>query len=173
MSVVDELLAANAAFVETFSPQPSPVPSRRLAIATCMDARIDVFAALGLELGDAHVIRNAGAVVTRDLVRSLVVSQHRLQTREILVMGHTGCGMEGLDEDAMADELAAATGARPALALGGFADVAESVARSVELIRATPFLPYRDAVRGAVYEVETGRVREVDTGHCDSGVTPA
>lgn len=161
MSVVDELLAANAAFVESFSPQPSPVPRRRVAIATCMDARIDVFAALGLGLGDAHVIRNAGAVVTRDLVRSLVVSQHQLQTREILVMGHTGCGMEGLDEAAMADELAAATGARPALALRSFADVAQAVARSVELIRATPFLPHRDAVRGAVYEVETGRVREV------------
>jgi carbonic anhydrase len=161
VSVLDQVLSANAAFAETFAPQPTAVPQRGLAVVTCMDVRIDVFGALGLDLGQAHIIRNAGAIVTRDVVRSLVVSQHKLKTSEILVMGHTDCGMEGLDEDAVADELAASTGARPALALGGFADVGNAVRRSVELIRATPFLPHRDAVRGAVYEVETGRVREV------------
>jgi carbonic anhydrase len=150
-SVVDEVLTANSAFAETFvAPQPTPVPRRALAVVTCMDARVDVFGALGLRLGEAHVIRNAGAVVTRDVVRSLVVSQLKLNTREILVMGHTDCGMEGLDEDAVSSELAETTGARPALAFGGFADVADAVRRSVQRI-----------VRGAVYEVATGRVREV------------
>jgi carbonic anhydrase len=162
MSVVDEVLTANAAFAERLvAPQPTAVPQRALAVVTCMDARIDVFGALGLGLGEAHVIRNAGGIVTRDVVRSLVVSQHKLKTREILVMGHTECGMEGLDEDEVAEELAETTGARPALVFGGFADVAEAVRRSVKHIQATPFLPYRDAVRGCVYEVDTGRVREV------------
>jgi carbonic anhydrase len=161
VSVLDEVFSANAAFVEGFAPQPTAVPARGLAILTCMDVRIDVFGALGLGLGEAHIVRNAGAIVTRDVVRSLVVSQHKLKTREILVMGHTECGMEGLDEDAVAAELAASAGARPAMAFGGFADVANSVRRSVDLIRATPFLPHRDAVRGAVYEVGTGLVREV------------
>jgi carbonic anhydrase len=161
MSVLDEIFSANAAFVETFTPEPSALPRRALAVVTCMDVRIDVFGALGLGLGEAHVIRNAGAVVTRDVVRSLVVSQHKLKTREILVMGHTDCGMEGLDDEAVASELAASAGARPALAFGGFADVAEAVRRSVQRIQATPYLPHRDAVRGAVYEVATGSVREV------------
>jgi carbonic anhydrase len=162
VSVVDQVLSANSAFAETFSsPQPSAAPRRRLAVVTCMDARIDVFGALGLSLGEAHVIRNAGAVVTRDVVRSLVVSQHKLGTREILVMGHTDCGMEGLDEDAVASELAASAGARPAFGLGGFDDVAVAVRRSVELIRATPFLPHREGIRGCVYAVETGVVGEV------------
>lgn len=162
MSVVDELLSANSAFAETFAaPQPTPVPSRRVAVVTCMDVRIDVLSALGLKLGEAHVLRNAGAVVTRDVVRSLVVSQHKLATREILVMGHTGCGMEGLDEEEVAEELAATVGARPGFAFGGFADVTDAVRRSVERLRATPFLPHRDAVRGCVYAVDTGRVREV------------
>jgi carbonic anhydrase len=161
MSVLDEVFSANAAFVETFTPEPSALPRRELAVVTCMDVRVDVFGALGLGLGEAHVIRNAGAVVTRDVVRSLVVSQLKLKTREILVMGHTDCGMEGLDEDAVAAELAASAGARPALAFGGFADVADAVRRSVQRIQATPFLPHRDAVRGGVYEVATGRVREV------------
>lgn len=162
MSVVDEVLSANSAFAENFvAPQPTPAPRRRLAVVTCMDARIDVFGALGLGLGDAHVIRNAGAIVSRDLIRSLVVSQHKLDTREILVMGHTDCGMEGLDDDELAGELAAAVGARPAFAFGGFDDVAAIVRRSVERIRATPFLPYRDGIRGCVYEVDTGHVREI------------
>jgi carbonic anhydrase len=161
MSVLDEVFSANASFVAAFTPQPSPVPRRGLAVVTCMDVRIDVLGALGLELGEAHIIRNAGATVSRDVVRSLVVSQHKLKTRAILVMGHTDCGMQGLDDEAVAAELAATTGARPALALGGFADVTDAVLRSVELIRATPYLPHRDAVRGAVYDVTTGRVREV------------
>lgn len=162
VSVVDEVLKANVEFAQAYeAPQPTAVPRRRLAVVTCMDARIDVFGALGLGLGEAHVIRNAGAVVTRDVVRSLVVSQHKLGTREVLVMGHTDCGMEGLDEDAVAEELAATAGARPAFGLGGFDDVAEAVRRSVERIRATPFLPARDAIRGSVYDVTTGAVREV------------
>jgi carbonic anhydrase len=162
MSVLDEVLTANATFAQTFvGPQPTPVPRRALAVVTCMDARIDVFGALGLGLGEAHVIRNAGAAVTRDVVRSLVVSQLKLKTREILVMGHTDCGMEGLDEDAVAAELAASAGARPGFTFGGFADVADAVRRSVQRLQATPFLPHRDAVRGGVYEVDTGLVREV------------
>jgi carbonic anhydrase len=138
-----------------------PEPRRRLAILTCMDARIDPLALLGLTLGDAHVIRNAGGIADAGAVRSLVISQRKLATREVLVLQHTGCGVLGLDDEAFAREIEADSGVRPAWSGGGFTDLDESVRRSVAALRAEPALPRRDAVRGAVVDLATGAVREV------------
>jgi carbonic anhydrase len=126
-----------------------------------MDARIDPIALLGLALGDAHVIRNAGGIVDDGAVRSLVISQRKLDTREVLVLQHTGCGVLGLDDEAFAREIEADAGARPRWAGGGFADLDESVRRSVEALRGERALPRRDAIRGAVVDIATGAVREV------------
>jgi len=136
-------------------------PRRGLAILTCMDARIDPLALLGLAVGDAHVIRNAGGIVDDGAVRSLVISQRTLATSAVLVLQHTGCGVLGLDDEALAREIEADSGVRPAWAGGGFADLDESVRRSVEALRAEPALPRRDRVRGAVVDLATGEVREV------------
>jgi len=126
-----------------------------------MDARIDPLALLDLALGDAHVIRNAGGIVDEGAVRSLVISQRKLATREVLVLQHTGCGLLGLDDAAFAQEVEADSGVRPAWAAGGFSDLDESVRRSVAALRAEPALPHRDRVRGAVVDLATGVVREV------------
>lgn len=143
------------------SPAGGPRPRRGLAILTCMDSRIDPLALLGLALGEAHVIRNAGGIVDQGAVRSLVISQRKLATREVLVLQHTGCGVLGLDDEAFAREIEADAGVRPAWGGGGFADLDESVRRSVEALRAEPALPRRDAIRGAVLDLATGEVREV------------
>jgi carbonic anhydrase len=162
VSAVDEALAANRTYSWLFSTGGlAAPPEQRLAVLTCMDARIDVLPALGLRVGQAHVLRNAGALVTDDVVRSLVLSQRRLGTREVLVMAHTGCGLEGLDEAALLHEVTAATGQRPALGFGAFADLDQVVRTGVDRLRSTPALPHRDAVRGAVFDLATGRVREV------------
>jgi carbonic anhydrase len=162
VSAVDEALAANRTYSSLFSTGGlAAPPGQRLAVLTCMDARIDVLPALGLRVGQAHVLRNAGALVTDDVVRSLVLSQRRLGTREVLVMAHTGCGLEGLDEAALLHEVAAATGQRPALGFGAFADLHQVVRTGMDRLRSTPALPHRDAVRGAVFDVATGRVRGV------------
>ena len=126
-----------------------------------MDARIDPLALLELAVGDAHVVRNAGGIVDEGAVRSLVISQRKLATREVLVLQHTGCGVLGLDDEAFAREIEADSGVRPAWAGGGFADLDESVRRSVAALRAEPALPHRDRVRGAVVDLATGLVREV------------
>lgn len=139
-------------------------PSRRLAVVACMDCRLDLDAALGLSLGEAHVLRNAGGIVTDDTIRSLAISQRRLGTREVMLVHHTDCGMEGLDEEALRGELSEAAGAPPEFALGGFADAEEDVRHSVRLLRASPFLPHRDRVRGYLYDVDTHAVREVEVG---------
>ncbi len=136
-------------------------PRRGLAVLTCMDARIDPLGLLGLARGDAHVIRNAGGIVDDGAVRSLVISQRKLATREVLVLQHTGCGVLGLDDEAFAREIEADSGLRPPWAGGGFDDLDESVRRSVEALRAEPALPRRDAIRGAVVNLATGQVREV------------
>ena len=136
-------------------------PRRKVAVVTCMDSRIDVFERLGLTLGDAHVVRNAGALVTDDVVRSLVLSQRALGTTEIVVMGHTDCGLSGLDDDAFIESLEAQVGERPQWRPGGFADVAAQVQRGVGRLRDCPFLARRDAVSGFVLDVATGEVREV------------
>jgi carbonic anhydrase len=167
-STIDDLLVNNAAFVASEFDAAragydisSPRPTRATAVVTCMDARIDVFAVLGLHLGQVHLIRNAGGIVTDDVLRSLTLSQLRLGTREVLIAHHTDCGLSGLDDVAVADELEASTGTRPPFAFGGFADLDESVRTSVARVRAAAYVPHRDAVRGFVYEVATGRLREV------------
>lgn len=139
----------------------TPAPRLQAAIVTCMDARIDPARILGLEPGDAHVIRNAGGVVTDDVIRSLSISQHELGTREILVIQHTRCGLLGLDDEELARRLEQASGSRPAWSAGGFSDLEASVGAGVGRLRDSPFLAQRGAVRGFVYEVESGRVREV------------
>lgn len=162
MSVTDELLANNARYAEGFAHGElrSP-PRKRVAVLTCMDARIDPHRMLGLAEGDAHVIRNAGGVANDDALRSLVVSQRKLGTREAIVILHTDCGMRTFAEDAFAEELEAETGARPAWQTTSFNEIEADVRRAVARVRACPFLPHVQSVRGFVYEVETGRLREV------------
>lgn len=127
---------------------------------TCMDARIDPLRAFGLALGDAHIIRNAGGVATDDALRSLIISQRMLGTEEIVVVHHTGCGLEMFRDDDLKDELQAETGVRPSIAFEAFDDAEADVAQTAARIRANPFLAHKD-IRGFVYEVETGRLREV------------
>ena len=159
MSVIDELVANNATYQG-----PGPVPSRPargLAIVTCMDARIDVLGMLGIEAGAAHVIRNAGGIVTDAEIRSLTISQRVLGTREVMVVHHTDCGMLGLAEDEFTARLHAEVGIAPTWTVGAFADLDEDVRAGVALIRASPFVPHTDSVRGFVLDVESGRLREV------------
>ena len=138
----------------------SAEPARKLAVVTCMDARIDVYRLLGLELGDAHVIRNAGGLVTDDALRSLALSQSLLGTRDVMVIQHTGCGLQG-DEEEMRARVVEATGADPPSPLGAFADVEESVRRQLETLRSTPYLVEGGMARGYVYDIESGDLREV------------
>jgi carbonic anhydrase len=144
-------------------PQDPPrVPARRVAIITCMDARIDPLAALGMHLGDAHVIRNAGALVTEDAIRSLAISQRMLHTRSVAIIGHTDCGLEGLDEEAALAAIADEAGTPPSWSLGGFSSVEDQVRESVARVRESPFIPYRDDVRGYVHDVGVaGGIRPV------------
>lgn len=162
MSAIDELLANNRDFSASLPERHLDVrPKRRLAIVTCMDSRLDVFAALGLAHGEAHVLRNAGGVVTDDVIRSLAVSQRRLGTREVMLIHHTDCGMQALSDDGFRAELQEATGVSPAFAIESFADVDADVRQSVLRVRRSAFLPHRDLVRGFVYDVDTHRLREV------------
>jgi len=135
-------------------------PTRKVAVVACMDARLDLFDILGLEVGDAHLIRNAGGVVTDDVIRSLTISQRFLGTEEIILIHHTGCGMLGFTEDEFRAELEAEVGQRPTWAAETFTDLDADVRQSMERIRTSPFLRCRD-VRGFVYDVETGDLREV------------
>ena len=132
------------------------------AVVACMDSRVDVFAALGLAPGEAHVIRNAGGLVTEDTIRSLSISQHLLGTEEILVIHHTGCGMLSFSDEELCRALAEETGARPTWAPGAFTNLADSVRQSIARIKASPFIPRTDAVRGFVLDRATGRLAEVD-----------
>jgi carbonic anhydrase len=162
MANADRMLETAAARAsELAAPGLDPRPRRRVAVLTCMDARIDPHRMLGLAEGDAHVIRNAGGVANDDAIRSLVVSQRKLGTREVIVILHTDCGMRTFAEDAFAEELEAETGVRPTWQTTSFNEIEADVRRAVSRVRATPYLPHRDAVRGFVYEVETGRLREV------------
>jgi carbonic anhydrase len=135
-------------------------PRKKLAVVACMDSRIDVFGLLGLEVGEAHVLRNAGGVVTDDMIRSLAISQRKLGTREILLVHHTDCGLMRLSEDGFKAELEAQTGMRPAWAVESFTDPVASVRQSMQRIRVSPFIPHRGEVRGFVYDVDTGELRE-------------
>ncbi len=164
MSVVDELIANNEGFAAALPERHLDVrPSRQLAVVTCMDSRLDVFAALGLGDGEAHVLRNAGGVITDDVIRSLAVSQRRLGTREVMLIHHTDCGMQKLSDDAFRAELQEATGVAPAFAIESFVDVEADVRQSILRVRQSPFLPHRDQVRGFVYDVDSHRLREVAT----------
>jgi carbonic anhydrase len=163
MSTTDELLKNNRSFSESVPDRHLDVePSRRLAIVTCMDSRLDVFAALGLGDGEAHVLRNAGGVVTDDTIRSLAISQRKLGTREVMLIHHTDCGMAKLTDDGFREELREETGVAPAFAIESFSDVDASVRQSILRVRRSDFIPHRDAVRGFVYDVDTHRLREVE-----------
>lgn len=165
MGVIDDLLANNRGFAEGLPERHLDVkPSRQLAIVTCMDSRLDVFAALGLGDGQAHVLRNAGGVITDDVIRSLAVSQRRLGTREIMLIHHTDCGMQKLTDDGFRAELQESTGMAPAFAIESFTDVEANVRQSILRVRHSTFVPHRDRVRGFVYDVDTHRLREVETG---------
>ena len=162
MNVIDELLANNAAFAGSLPVQHLDVrPKRRLAIVTCMDSRLDVFAALGLHHGEAHILRNAGGVITDDVIRSLAVSQRRLLTREVMLVHHTDCGMQSLTDDGFRAELQEASGVAPAFAIESFSDLDADVRQSLLRVRRSPFLLHRDRVRGFVYDVDTHVLREV------------
>jgi carbonic anhydrase len=162
MDVIDELVANNVAFADGLPTQHLDVrPSRQLAIVTCMDSRLDVFAALGLGDGEAHVLRNAGGVITDDVIRSLAISQRRLGTREVMLIHHTDCGMQTLTDDGFRAELQEATGVAPAFAIESFKDVDADVAQSILRVRRSGFLLHRDSVRGFVYDVDSHRLHEV------------
>ncbi|MBN9797902.1 carbonic anhydrase [Pseudonocardia alni] len=162
MSVTDELLENNARYAESFSgPLPLP-PARKIAVVACMDARLDVYRILGLAEGDAHVIRNAGGVVTDDEIRSLTISQRLLGTEEIILIHHTDCGMLTFTDDAFKASIRDETGIKPEWAAEAFDDLDADVRQSVARIRANPFVPHTDAVRGFVFDVATGRLTEVE-----------
>jgi carbonic anhydrase len=162
MSVTDELLANAERYAASFDKGDLPLPpARGIAILACMDARLNVYGLLGLHEGDAHVIRNAGGVVTADERRSLAISQRLLGTREIILIHHTDCGMLTFTDDAFKESIRAETGIKPDWSAESFVDLEEDVLQSVARIKADPIIPHRDTVRGFVYEVETGRLREV------------
>jgi carbonic anhydrase len=162
MSITDELIANNEAYAESFEHGDLPIPpGKKLAVVACMDARLDVNQILGLAPGDAHVIRNAGGVVTDDEIRSLSISQNLLGTDEIVLIHHTGCGMLSFTDEEFKAQLEEKTGARPEWDSEAFADLDENVRESIATIKESPFIPNTDSVRGFVYEVETGKLREV------------
>ena len=162
MAVIDELLENNARYADDFDKGDLPIPpGRGLAIVACMDARLNVPALLGIGEGDAHVIRNAGGVVGDDAIRSLVISQRLLGTREVMLIHHTDCGMLTFRDDEVKDAIEADTGLRPSFALEAFGDLEGDVRQSMARISANPFVPHKDAVRGFVYDCATGRLGEV------------
>ncbi len=153
---------ANAAVHEAdFEGMRAVIPTKHLTIVTCMDSRIDTFRIFGLVSGEAHILRNAGGLATDDMLRSLVLSQRLLQTREILLMHHTDCGLHDTDERKLLAEIEAETGGQPSYEFGSFTDVDAAVRSAILRVREHPFLPHRDRVRGFVYETETGHLREV------------
>jgi carbonic anhydrase len=162
MTATDELLANNTAFVDAFDSSDLALPpAKKVAVLACMDARIDVWGALGLEVGDAHVIRNAGGVVTDDAIRSLAISQRLLGTVEIILIHHTDCGMLTFTDDEFKRSIRDDVGTEPEWAPEAFADLDENVRQSIARIKVSPFVPHRDHVRGFVYDVNTGALREV------------
>ena len=162
VDVIDELLANNRARSSSLVARHLDLrPALRLAIVTCMDSRLDVFAALGLTDGQAHILRNAGGVVTDDVVRSLAISQRLLRTEHVMVIHHTDCGMQKITDDGFRAELQADTGMAPAFAIESFADVEADVRQSVARLRHSSFLPHRDRIRGFVYDVDNHALWEV------------
>jgi carbonic anhydrase len=162
MTETDTLLRNNEAYASSFDKGDLPLPpGRKVAVLACMDARLDPARVLGLEEGDAHVIRNAGGVASDDALRSLAISQHLLGTEEIVLLNHTDCGMLTFTDEDFAQKMEAETGIRPEWRTLSFTDLDEDVRKTLERIRESPFIPRTDNVRGFVYEVETGRLREV------------
>jgi carbonic anhydrase len=162
MSITDELVANNEQYAASFEKGDLPLPpAKGLAVVACMDARLDLHKILGLEEGDAHVIRNAGGVVTDDEIRSLAISQRLLGTEEIVLIHHTGCGMLTFTDDEFRGQIQDETGIKPEWAAEAFSDLDTDVRQSVARIKASPFIPNKDSIRGFVYEVETGKLREV------------
>jgi carbonic anhydrase len=162
LGVIDELVVNAAEHTDAFeAPLKTPRPARRVAVVACMDARLDLFGILGLQPGDAHLIRNAGGVATDDVIRSLTISQRKLGTREVILVHHTDCGMLTFTEDELRNELLDETGVKPSWAAEAFTDLDADVRSSIQRIKTSPFVPHRDDVRGFVYDVETGVLREV------------
>jgi carbonic anhydrase len=162
MSVTDELIANNESYSAHFDNGDLPLPpAKKVAVLACMDARLDPARVLGLHEGDAHVIRNAGGVVTDDEIRSLAISQRLLGTEEIVLIHHTDCGMLTFSDDDFRRSVQEETGIKPEWAAEAFGDLDEDVRQSIARIKASPFIPRKDAIRGFVYEVETGRLCEV------------
>ncbi|MEV1021459.1 carbonic anhydrase [Streptomyces sp. NPDC050264] len=160
-TVTDRLVEANERYAAAFSdPGMDARPVLRVAVVACMDARLDLHAALGLELGDCHTIRNAGGVVTDDVIRSLTISQRALGTRSVVLIHHSGCGLEGLSEE-FRHELELEVGQRPTWAVEGFRDVDQDVRQSIQKVRTSPFIPHTDDVRGFVFDVKSGLLREI------------
>jgi carbonic anhydrase len=161
MSVADEYLKNNEAYAETYTGLPSGRPSRQVAIVACMDARLDVARLLGMGDGEAHVMRNAGGAVTDDMIRSLAISQRLLGTTEIILIHHTDCGMQKTSEDKLKGAIEAETGIRPPWAVEAFTDAEQDVRQSIGRIKANPYIPHQDAIRGFVFDVDTGKLNEV------------
>jgi carbonic anhydrase len=161
MSAIDHLLHENMSYAATF-PGPRPLrPKLRTTVIACMDSRIDLFGALGLDIGDAHVIRNAGGLPTDDVLRSLALSQRLMGTREVVLIHHTECGMQGFDDAAFRAELFSESGAQPPWDVPGFADIRGRLRESLTTVRECRWLPYRDDVRGFVFDIATARIDEV------------
>ena len=162
MSVTDELLHNNEAYAASFDKGGLPLPpARKVAVVACMDARLNPSYLLGLEEGDAHVIRNAGGVITDDEIRSLSISQRLLGTEEIILIHHTDCGMLTFQDDEFRRQIQDETGIKPQWAAESFADLAEDVKQSKARIESSPFVPNKDSIRGFIYDVDTGRLEEV------------
>jgi carbonic anhydrase len=161
VSVTDDLLANNSRYADTFSgPLPMP-PGKHVAVVACMDARLDVYRILGLNEGEAHVIRNAGGVVTDDEIRSLAISQRLLGTQEIILIHHTDCGMLTFTDDQFKKSIQDETGIKPSWAAEAFPDLDEDVRQSIARVKASPFVPHKDQIRGFVFDVATGKLNEV------------
>jgi len=161
MSVTDEYVQNNPAYAEQFDgPLPMP-PSRHTAVVACMDARLNVYGVLGLREGESHVVRNAGGVTTDDVIRSLAISQRLLGTTEIILIHHTDCGMLTFTDDAFKRSIQDETGIKPPWSAESFTDLDEDVRQSIARIKASPFIPHKDAIRGFVFDVATGKLNEV------------
>jgi carbonic anhydrase len=161
MSKTDEFLENNRRYAESFGGKLPLPPAARLAVVACMDARLNVYGILGLAEGEAHVIRNAGGVITDDEIRSLAISQRLLGTREIILIHHTDCGMLTFTDDAFKADIEAETGIKPPWAAEAFPDLDADVRQSINRIKASPFVPHKDSVRGFVFDVATGLLSEV------------
>ncbi len=162
MSVTDQFLEASEQYAATFDKGDLPMPpGRHVAVLACMDARLNAYGILGLHEGDAHIIRNAGGVATDDAIRSLTISQRLLGTTEIVLIHHTDCGMLTFTDDDVKRQILEDTGIRPPFALESFPDEYEDVRQSIARIKASPFIPHKDAIRGFVYDVHSGKLNEV------------